>query len=193
MPEKYLWNIRSAVIAANNGDGTFGTATTVRGTVSFSMTAGVKSGKLEADGRLKAVRSIFYEGEFELEFADMQDFATLSILINQTKGTSGTAPLATYLPMTAGRELPYFALLGQATDENGKTFGAFAPKLKITSPFVPMSGKGGEFMIPKVSGTIIPDDYVLSGGEPVIIAPFFYDTAQVATIPPVHVNLTYGA
>lgn len=177
------WDINDAVIAANNGDGTFGSPVNVQGVVSVSITVNIKSGEQMGDGGVYSVLSKATKGTVKFQFADQQSFAVLQIIRNKTKGIYGSNPTVHH--MGIGLEpFPYFALAGQTYQDDGsETFNLFMPKIKVTSDF-DFAIAENSFVLPEFTCTAVADSNWTRAGIPQIVFPFEYPDATALTIPP---------
>ncbi len=182
------WDIEDAVVALNNGDGTFGSVVNVKGVIQLRTTFNIKSGEQAGDGSVYSVVSKAIKATTVFSFADQQQFAVLEVLRNKTKGNYGSTPNVRH--MGIGSEVfPYFALCGQAYQDDGaETFNIIIPRMKITSDFE-FAFADNSFIIPEFTCTAVPDAYWTRGGRPQIAVLWEYEDATALTIPPTNVPL----
>lgn len=181
-----VWDIEDAVVALNNGDGTFGTPVNVKGVVSLNLTFNVKTGEQNGDGNVYSVVSKATKASISFSFADQQQFAVLEVLRNKTKGNYGSTPNVRHMGI-GSEPFPYFALCGQAYQDDGaETFNVLLPKVKITGDFS-FAFADGAFIVPEFPCTAIADEYWTRSGKPQIGILWEYEDATALTIPPTNV------
>jgi hypothetical protein len=177
------WDINNAVIAANNGDGTFGSAIDVKGVVSVAVTINIKSGEQMGDGGVYSVLSKATKGTVKFQFADQQSFAVLQVIRNKTKGIYGSNPTVQHMGIGT-EQFPYFALAGQTYQDDGtETFNVFMPNIKVTSDF-DFAIAENSFVLPEFTCTAVPDSNWTRAGFPQIAILFEYPDSTALTIPP---------
>lgn len=190
MPTRTVpWDIDSMIVAPIDPvTDAPGTAVVCRGTVSSSVEVRVKSGEQPGDGGIYAVVSKNIGGTFVGQFADLQDYSVLAVMMGLDPESSGN-PNALILPHTT-KPFPYFYGAARTYLEDGVgTFHMLMLKMKITSNFSYNIADGG-FVLPQFTCTMVPSNYITRNGKPVITVPVRYAADVALAIPPVSVPLT---
>lgn len=186
MSRVVAWDIDSAVIAVNNGNGTWGTNYPIKGVVKVEMEVEMKSGEQDGDGYLYAVVSKPRAGSTTFQFVNQEDLRVISILIGSTVESSGGDFT---LPIGRGNYAPYFSICGKTLlDDAIGDYQIWLPKLKVMEN-IAVGLADGEFVLPEFSARAIADEYVTRSSKPQIAFLRTNATNRAAQIPMLGVAL----
>lgn len=176
------FGLRRAKIGTWVGNGTY---TNIRQVPSVQVLAsGIETvtAQLEGDDQITATASVAISGTVTLRMGSV-DNRIIAILAGSDHSSSGTTQT---LKVTA-KNFPYIGVVGQsrAAEGTGDTL-LFIPKCKCTDGFE-VRFEYGQFSIPEVSLTAVPDSNFLdSASDPVIFSLLSHATALTdITLPPV--------
>jgi hypothetical protein len=180
------WDIDSAVIATNNGDGTWGTNYPVKGVISVQMELEMKSGEQPGDGILYAILSKVYAGNGTFQFVNQENFSVIASIIGSTVESSG----GDFTNLFGRNYAPYFSLCGRTyLDDAVGDYQIWIPKLKVTEGFS-IGIADNEFVLPEFTARAVVDEYVTRNSVPQIAVLRANAVARAAQIPMLGVALS---
>lgn len=173
------FSLEDCKIATWNATDDYSTAVDVPSVQMMGGNVRMLSGELEGDSSIQAVASRAIAGEVRIRFGSLS-IAALEVLLGNTSYLCGSTPnQQDLLQVNGGDNMPYIGICGKALAEegNGDTH-VFYAKAKITSDFELASLEYGQFAIPEVTLTAVPD---ATYGIAQMIE---HETAEAVTIPP---------
>ncbi len=174
------YNLEDAKVAANNLNGTFGTAVDVPSVQLLGIKYNTVNASLEGDGGITSVVSKAISATMTIRFGSV-NLQTLEVITGATLSESGTTPNRVHRMKFTGENMPWFAVCGKTTAAENTTADThfFCPKLKCTEGFE-VRMEYNAFSIPEIPAMAIKDpDYTA------IFEVIEHETAAAVAIPPV--------
>ena len=177
------FGMNDAKVAAYNATDDYGTAVDIPSVQMLQTDIRVLSGELEGDDEITDAHTQVIGGRVRMRFGSLS-IAALEVLLGLTSSASGSSPnQLDQLKVSGGDNMPYVGISGKmaATQGDGDTH-VFIPKCKIVSDFTLVQGEYGQYTIPEVELSAIPDT---TYGVAIVIE---QETAAAVAIPPTNVQ-----
>lgn len=178
-------DILDCKVAANNGDGSFGTAHDVPSVQLVSAKVEVTTAELPGDGEITSTYTRMRKATIRLRHGAIPR-AAYADMFGMQGYEYGVTPNRRYVRRWGPRNFPYFALAAKTgAGDNGTGCNImFAPMCKITdAPDIQF--QSDNFVILEMTITALPDpNYLDENLNGTIIEPLEYETAVPVTIPP---------
>lgn len=178
------YGLRDCKIATNNNDGTFGNNVDVPSVQMLRGQLQTVNAQLEGDDRITATAARGISAQITMRWGSVH-LDVLEVIMGSTRQDSGSSPNGYSFVNIDNRKMPYFGIAGRAEAEEGSgNTVLFIPKAKVMEGFQ-IEFAYNAFAIPELTVMAVGDEnFPSEDGDPVIMIPIMYETAQAATLPP---------
>jgi hypothetical protein len=149
------FSLQQCVVAANNGDGTFGAGWQIPSAKTLNLTYKYIQDRAEGNSRITAMAAQIIGVEWTLDTAGI-DSQTLAILTGETPANSGSGGTAERYITFSNDLMPYFAIQAQGWADGGGDTLIFLPFNKVMTGFT-WQFAFGKLVVPQFKGEAIAD------------------------------------